>query len=52
MADIVSRWRDRITQRGFLSSTDVGWQARALFDFDHVDNDYGVAHSFPWQQHL
>ena len=46
MADIVSRWRERVTERGFLSSTDAGWQAKALFDFDHVDTDYGVAHSF------
>ena len=46
MADIVSRWRVRIAERGFLSSTDVGWQVRALFDFDHVDTGYGVAHSF------
>ena len=45
-ADILRRWRQRITLRGFLNSTDVGWQTRALFDFEHVDTGYGVAHAF------
>ena len=46
MLDMVTRWRDRIASRGFLSSTDIGWQTWALFDFDKVDTGYGVARTF------
>jgi len=46
MLEMLTRWRERIISRGFLDSTDTGWQTRALFDFDHVDTGYGVALEF------
>jgi len=46
MLAVLSNWRSRIIERGFLSSTDSGWQVRALLDFDAVDTSYGAAKAF------